>query len=118
MNLTDITNGPQDIGHHEGGPPLTVPAGRSGVEHEAAIVRAMLDAHVVCCFRAPRGKKEESRQECIRDTMAAALALALAAFDAGAKAASHRVWPRWLIEKSRAEIKALAQGEAPADDAP
>lgn len=75
------TNGPQDIGHHYGGQPLAVTAERHGIEHEASIVQALLDAHVACCFRAPRGKKEESRQECIRDCMAAALALALAVHD-------------------------------------
>jgi predicted nucleic acid-binding protein len=31
----------------------------------------MVNLHTHCCFRSPPGKKEESRQECVRETMAA-----------------------------------------------
>lgn len=56
------------------------------IETEAAFLRSMLNMHVHSCFRATRGKKEECRQICVRDTMNTAVDLALAAFDQGVDA--------------------------------
>ena len=97
------------------------------VQHEAEILRSMLGLHVECCFKAPRGKKEESRQECIRDCMAAALALALESYELGVSAGLEQIAPtgtatraitRWEqdpIAMGRAEVECLAQGKPPVD---
>lgn len=47
------------------------------IEEEVAVVRSTINLHTTCCFKAGRGKKEESRQECVQDTMTAVLNLCL-----------------------------------------
>lgn len=85
------------------------------VQEEAEVLRCLLDQHVESCFRSSRAKgntKDENRQTCIRDIMAAALDLALSAFDAGVAAGTNQAHgptadelPRILSK--RREIEAL-----------
>jgi len=79
------------------------------VEEAWAFAESFAQMHVECCFKAPRGKKEESRQECVRDMMAAVRDVALAAHDDACRRCNRFGFDEPPCEK-RARIQALAEG--------